>query len=292
MNSIRPHPPLLKDDIALPDGRRLAWSQWGPADGRAVLFCTGAGMSGSLGFAEHALHRLSVRLIGIDRPGLGRSDLDASGDFSTWSSDVSVLIERLQLEDPLALGFSQGAPYALQLAAVEAVKGVALVAGQDDFGHPAVFDMLPSPVVSMINELRNNKPQFEATIAGSASADWLWTVVMEMSSERDRKLFGSEPFARAYRRCLREGFSQGASGYVCDLVNTWNPWPLRLEDLRVPVDIWYGLEDASPVHSPDFGKTMAARIPQARRFVEDEQGSALLWVKGREILAELLRSNL
>ncbi|MGK9052020.1 alpha/beta hydrolase [Neorhizobium petrolearium] len=245
-------------------------------------------MSGSLGFAEHSLDRLSVRLIGIDRPGLGRSDLDPSGDFSTWSSDVIVLIERLQLEDPLALGFSQGAPYALQLAAVEAVKGVALVAAQDDFGYPAVFDLLPSPVVSMINELRNNKPQFEATIAGSASADWLWTVVMGMSSERDRELFGSEPFARAYRRCLREGFSQGASGYVRDLVKTWSPWPFRLEDLRVPVDIWYGLHDASPVHSPDFGKTMAERIPHARRFVEGEQGSALLWVKGPEVLAELL----
>ena len=54
--------------------RRMAWSEWGPANGVPVLFSPGAATSGSLGFATSALERLGVRLIAVDRPGLGRSD--------------------------------------------------------------------------------------------------------------------------------------------------------------------------------------------------------------------------
>jgi pimeloyl-ACP methyl ester carboxylesterase len=60
--------------IDLRDGRKLVWSEWRPETGRCVLFCTGAGMSGSLGFDADVVHDLGVRLVGIDRPGLGRSE--------------------------------------------------------------------------------------------------------------------------------------------------------------------------------------------------------------------------
>src|SRR5215470_9182462 len=54
--------------LHLPDGRRLAWHEWGPALGRPVLFCTGAAMSGSLAFEIDHVHDLGWRLIAFDRP--------------------------------------------------------------------------------------------------------------------------------------------------------------------------------------------------------------------------------
>lgn len=65
--------PGAMDSVELPDGRQLAWSQWGPEDGHPVIFCTGAGMSGSLGFSADHLSELGFRLLASDRPGLGRS---------------------------------------------------------------------------------------------------------------------------------------------------------------------------------------------------------------------------
>lgn len=280
--------PAQQGHVVLSDGRRLAWSQWGAFNDRPVLFCTGAGMSGSLGFAEAELDTLGICLIGIDRPGLGRSSPDPEGTLVTWASDVSSLIDSLELKDPLVVGFSQGAPFAFQLASVAAVRAVAVVAGQDDFGFKTVFQQLPLPVASMIDQLRADRKGFESTIEASANAGWLWTLIMSMSSEIDRLIYGEERFASAYQACLNEGFSQGGGGYTRDLVNTWSPWPFRLEELRVPVDVWYGRQDTSPVHSPDFGTTMIARLPNARHFVDDEQGSSILWTSGRQILAELL----
>lgn len=43
-------PPERQAAMRLADGRALAWSEWGPAEGLPVLFCTGAALSGSLGF--------------------------------------------------------------------------------------------------------------------------------------------------------------------------------------------------------------------------------------------------
>lgn len=64
-------PPERQATMQLHDGRRLAWSEWGPVDGIPVLFCTGAGMSGWLGLGASDLPNLGLKLIAIDRPGLG-----------------------------------------------------------------------------------------------------------------------------------------------------------------------------------------------------------------------------
>jgi len=288
MNVVNPRPAWEQGHILLPDGRKLAWSRWGNPKKKAVLFCTGAGMSGSLAFAEGELDAHGVCLFGIDRPGLGRSSPDPAGTLLTWASDVSVLIDSLELTDVRAVGFSQGAPFALQLGAVDAVRAVAVVAGQDDFHFEKVFQQLSPSVADMINQLCSDRQGFKSMVEASANADWLCTMIMTMSSEVDRRIYDDEPFASAYRRCLEEGFRKGPGGYSHDLLNTLSPWPFLLEDLRVPVDLWYGRQDASPVHSPDFGATMIGRLHDGRHFLEEESGSSILWTSGRRILAELL----
>jgi pimeloyl-ACP methyl ester carboxylesterase len=78
--------------LVLPDGRRLAWSEWGPADGAPVVFCTGAGMSGALGFGADSLAPLGLRLIAPDRPGLGASDPDPSKTLTRVAADIAALL--------------------------------------------------------------------------------------------------------------------------------------------------------------------------------------------------------
>ena len=75
----------------LPDGRRLGWAQWGPADGRPVLFFSGAAMGRALGFGTDVLDRHGIRLIAVDRPGLG-----ASACVDRPALIAAVTIERAQ----------------------------------------------------------------------------------------------------------------------------------------------------------------------------------------------------
>ncbi|OJH34637.1 alpha/beta fold hydrolase [Cystobacter ferrugineus] len=281
-------PPERQSSLRLSDGRTLAWSEWGPTEGLPVLFCTGAAMSGSLGFGASDLAALGSRLIAIDRPGLGASDAHPGKTLASWVEDTRQLLSALgSPRDVTAVGFSQGAPFALALAGRELVKAVAIVSGQDDLAWPALAHRLHPDVAAMVRAARQDPEGFEQSFAGMATADGLWQLILGMSGERDRALYQSEPFGTAYQRCLREGFSQGARGYARDLVNALGPWLVEPERISVKVDLWYGGQDTSTVHSPDFGVSLAARLPNATLTVDSHEGGSILWTRARDILARL-----
>jgi pimeloyl-ACP methyl ester carboxylesterase len=281
-------PPERRSSLRLGDGRVLAWSEWGPTEGLPVLFCTGAAMSGSLGFGANELAALGLKLLAIDRPGLGASDTHPGKTLASWVEDTRQLLSALgSTRDVTAVGFSQGAPFALALAGRELVKAVAIVSGQDDLAWPALAPRLHPDVAAMVRAARRDPQGFEQSFAGMATADGLWQLILGMSGERDRTLYQSEPFGEAYQRCLREGFSQGARGYARDLVNALGPWLVEPEHISVKVDLWYGGADTSTVHSPDFGATLAARLPNATLTVDPHEGGSILWTRARDILARL-----
>lgn len=144
----------------------------------------------------------------------------------------------------------------------------------------------------MVHAARQDPAGFERSFARIATPDGLWRLILGMSGERDRALYSSEPFGTAYQRALREGFSQGAGGYARDLVNALGPWLVEPEHISVPVDLWYGGADTSTVHSPDFGATLATRLPHATRTLEPQEGGSILWTRARDILARLRRHAL
>lgn len=282
--------PQRRNAITLRDGRALAWSEWGPADGRTILFCTGAGMSGSLGFGADVVHALGVRLISIDRPGLGRSDADQGKSFASWTADVAELIDQLEATRTPVVGFSQGAPFAFALAHAGLTHAVAIVSGQDELSHRRFQGMLDPAVDALRLQIHEDLMGFERQIIETATPEWLWTMISQMSSDADQSIYNAEPFATHYRQALEEGFAQGASGYARDLIMAMSPWPFDLGDIDVPVHLWYGAKDTSPVHSPDHGAGAASILQRGSRTVIDRDGSAILWLHARSILERLVNT--
>ena len=280
-------PPEKHNSINLPDGRKLAWSEWGPASGRPVLFCTGAAMSGSLGFGTDHLHELNLRLIAIDRPGLGASDPHLDKTFATWTEDMRNLVSANAITSALAVGFSQGAPFALALASAGLVDAVAVVSGQDELSHPDLMLKLQPDVAGLIGGVQQDPNMFEAYFAQMLNEEGLWKMIIGMSAERDKALYLQPEFSAAFRNCLHEGFSQGPQGYARDLVNALRPWPFRVEDIPVPVDLWFGATDTSTVHSPDFGATLARRLPNSTHVLDPDEAGSILWTRSRDILTQL-----
>ncbi|MFC4456527.1 alpha/beta hydrolase [Deinococcus sonorensis] len=277
----RPH------HLQLSDGRRFAWCEWGPPDGLPAVFCTGAAMSGTLGFGVLQLMDVGVRLIAPDRPGLGRSDAHPGKTLLSWTQDVRQLLDHLGQQTAVGVGFSQGAPFALALAATGVTLATAVVSGQDELAHPRVRPHVHPDVNSMLNAIDADAERFEQHFAGFATADGLWDLILGMSGPEDRAFYRQPAFDHAYRRALQEGFSQGASGYARDLVNALRPWPFAVEQITTSVDLWYGARDTSTVHAPDFGRTLASRLPNATLHLLEHEGGALLWTRAAEILRTL-----
>lgn len=269
------------------DKRTLAWHQWGKEDGTPVLYCPGAGMAGLLPFGAEIASDLGLRMIAIDRPGLGGSDPDEGKSFDSWQSDIAQLLDHLGLTTAKAIGFSQGAPFALALGAAGIVSSVTIVSGQDELSHPEVLAQLSHPVATMVELASKDPDGLKAEIEKDASPEWLMQMIETMSSEQDRDYYMAPDFAPLYRKSLEAGFCQGPQGYAQDTVLAMAPWPFDLEKLRCPVHLWYGQRDISPVHSPDFGETLCRRLPVATLTKIPSAGSAILWTKAGDILSGL-----
>jgi pimeloyl-ACP methyl ester carboxylesterase len=273
------------------NGRRVGWSEWGTPHGTPVLFCTGAGMTSSFGFGADALRELGVRLLCIDRAGLGRSAPDPDKSFESYARDVEAVLRSEGLSRPPVIGLSQGAPFAVALAGAHLVSAMAIVSGQDELAYPPTRRLLHPDVANMVSAIESDRAGFEAAFAARVDAEGLWALILGMSAPEDRARYDEPAFAAAYRQSLTEGFAQGPGGYVRDLTLAMGRWPTQPESITVPVSLWYGKRDTSPVHSPDFGATLGARFPNATLHALPEEGGALLWTRSRDILHELLKAG-
>ncbi|MBE1470122.1 alpha/beta fold hydrolase [Kibdelosporangium phytohabitans] len=221
-----------------------------------------------------------VRVISVDRPGLGASTGKPGRTFAGFAEDIGELIAARGLGRPAMVGNSQGAPFALACAA--SVSALALVSGADEVAAPG-FE-LPPPVRDLVDRVIGDPAGAEEFFAGF-SADAMWDMVIGNCGEHDLAVYREPGFAAAYRRAMDEAFAQGAAGYARDTVLAMGRWPFALEHIGIPVTIWYGEHDTS--HSPDHGRLLASRIPGAVRHVVPGAGGSLMWTHTNEILRAL-----
>jgi pimeloyl-ACP methyl ester carboxylesterase len=269
----------------LADGRRLAWAEWGSPRGAPVLLCPGAAISRHLGISAKAVAALGVRLVSVDRPGLGASTPAPGRTLADFAADVGELVELRGLGRPALLGNSQGAPFALACAAAGIARALALVSASDEVAAPEFRNALP-PHLRDLLDLVATDPDGATAVLRRFDADAMWDLVMAGAPPCDRAVYSTRSFERAYRTALREGFTQGPEGYVRDTLLAMSRWPIPLAHIEIPVDVWYGAEDVS--HSPDNGATLTGRIPGAHRHVVPGTGGALLWTHAHPILDTLV----
>lgn len=112
-----------------PTGRTISYSEVGDPKGAAVFVCVGMGLTRFVAvFYDELATTLRLRLITIDRPGVGGSDPypahDRTGPLS-WPDDVLAICQELGIAKFSILAHSAGAIYALATALImpQMVKG-------------------------------------------------------------------------------------------------------------------------------------------------------------------------
>ncbi|WPG98858.1 Hypothetical protein R9X50_00165600 [Acrodontium crateriforme] len=101
-------------------GRQICYSDVGDPNGAALFICVGMGLTRYVtAFYDEFATALGLRLITIDRPGIGGSEAFPSSDRSgplSWSEDVLAVCQQNNIEKFSLLAHSAGAIYALGLA--------------------------------------------------------------------------------------------------------------------------------------------------------------------------------
>jgi pimeloyl-ACP methyl ester carboxylesterase len=277
-------PPLRDETIRLHDGRRLAYAEWGNAEGPPVIFLHGTPGSRLYCPDETATASSGVRLVTVDRPGIGGSDVLARRTFADWASDVAELADALGIDRFGVVGWSAGGPYAAACAAriPTRLTGVAIGATR----HLAQFNFVENPAAHdelaaddrALFELAQRDPDAAARAAAEANEEWLralwddpegWLNNVQLP-EVDRRSLEDTERRQAFLEAMREGVRQGPDAFAWEAIDVFLPWGFRLADIAIEVQVFHGEQDTwVERRHVDF---LVATLPSARLTVWPDSG--------------------
>ena len=104
--------------VATQDGRHLAYIEVGDPHGPLVIHNHG-GPSSRLEarLFAHSASKHRLRLICVDRPGMGHSSPQKTRTYSGWADDLTAIADALGYREFGVTGWSEGGPWALAAAA-------------------------------------------------------------------------------------------------------------------------------------------------------------------------------
>jgi pimeloyl-ACP methyl ester carboxylesterase len=210
--------PNVDDRVQLPDGRWLAYAEFGDPDGQPVFFFHGTpGYRRNPWATQTELRSVGVRLIAPDRPGVGRSTPWPRRRLLDWPDDVRHLANALELERFAVVGFSNGGPHAAACAYKLAarVTATALVAPMPPLNVPGAVRELGLP--SWYYSLAQRMPwALRALYTGLAAlARWdprrAERLLLGGTSQADQQLFARPELAGRFGADLAGAGSHGVA---------------------------------------------------------------------------------
>ena len=269
--------PALEGSIAVRGDRRLSFAEYGPRRGPAIVWMHGTPVARRqipLEAREYADQR-GVRIIGLDRPGIGSSTPYLYPNILDWTQDLELVLDTLAIDTVRLIGLSGGGPYALAAGAAlpDRVHGVGVLGGLAptegvDAAEGGIIQLAVTlapllqvarvPLgVALTQGIRLVRP-----LAGPAL-----DLYARVQPPGDRNLLSRPEFKAMFLDDLLNGSRFQTSAPINDLVLFTKAWGFELADVRVPVRWWHGDDD----HIVPFrhGAHVVERLPDATMTVID-----------------------
>lgn len=254
----------------LPDGRSLAWCEYGVPDGAPAFYFHGIPGSRIDGrITADAAAATGLRLIAPDRPGFGRSSpVPGRRSHAGWAKDVESLADLLDVERFSIVAYSAGGPYALAtcIALADRVTRAAIVSGVAPAEMPG-YRKKVGPTDQVMTRLAPRAPWLGRFLVGRSLA------LARKTPERFGRSVNRDFSAPADQRILDEGlraelpelFLESGRGGPGGIVEDFAVWarPSGLDPGRVstPIRFWHGEDDRTIPSSHSLWA--AGRIPTA-----------------------------
>jgi pimeloyl-ACP methyl ester carboxylesterase len=267
------------DHVLLPDGRRLDMRVSGPADGVPLVFHHGTpGAATPIRAMERVAHKRGMRLVTSSRPGYGDSTRRPDRRVVDVVEDTVALLEAMETERCIVVGWSGGGPHALACAArlpvATAVVVIAGVApydadgldwlagmGEDNVAEFSAAATGEEELRAFLDQLHPHLKSVDATGIISNLASVLPTVDQVVLTDE----FG-EDMAAGFREALRTG----VDGWLDDDLAFMKPWGFELTEVSAPTMIWQGSEDLMVPFA--HGQWLASRLSGASVHLEQGEG--------------------
>jgi pimeloyl-ACP methyl ester carboxylesterase len=268
--------------VRLDDGRRLGFVAYGEPSDPALLYFHGhPGSRLEARFLADAARRAGLRLIGLDRPGLGLSDHQPRRRLSNFSDDVLHVINRLGLQRVAIIGYSGGAPYALDCTyrLSGRVTACAVVSAAGEVGPliRMLASWMPWPLLLIMRRRFADQLRAQESLERAARR---WP-------EPDQRAFQQPGVPELLADSLAEAFRQGVKGAAQDGSLLGRRWTIPLDKINGPVHVWHGERDSLvPISA---AHALADRLPHAtRRWCPDDGHISTIVNQADAIVATLM----
>ncbi|HSH82371.1 MAG TPA: alpha/beta hydrolase [Herpetosiphonaceae bacterium] len=145
--------------VRLRDGRTLGYAEYGALRGTPVISFMGSGTR-VLRPPDHVTAEKGVRLLVVERPGMGLSSFHPGRTLLDWPDDVVQLADALELERFAVIGASGAGPYAAVCAytLTNRLSAACLVRSPAPYDVPNIMNGMP-PAIQMVVLLAQRLPK-------------------------------------------------------------------------------------------------------------------------------------
>lgn len=284
--------PSAENEIWLGDGRRLAYCEYGATGGAPAFFFHGwPGSRLDFGPNDAAATEAGVRVIAVDRPGIGRSDPQPGRRVLDWPGDVAELADSLGVGRFAVLGFSFGGAFARACAysLPERVVRAGLVSCLGPVDDPNAKRGMRAPTRYGLAAARISpllaRPMVWFTARQALGGKMIDRLSRSMSAP-DADVLRRPDVRDGLGRSIVESFRQGIAPAAWDGVAVARGEGFRLDDIRAEVVIWHGEQDRNdPV---EMARVQERRLPHVRAVYYSDEGHLIFYSRVREILSELV----
>jgi pimeloyl-ACP methyl ester carboxylesterase len=282
--------------IILPDGRKLAFAEFGTPDGYPVLYFHGSPMSRlePLLIGDDVFCHLGLRVIAPDRPGMGGSDFQPNRGFSDWPKDVISLADALGLAQFAVLGNSGGAGYVAACASKipDRLSAAVIVSGAWRMDCPEAKNNMPFPH-RLFWILASRAPlllRLLLKMMGSLSPkprEKELALLKKRIPSVDYALFAEKPDRiEVLRQTMRESMRQGTKGPLWDLRLYVREFDFQFDEIRMPLKLFHGELDINvPIA---LVRKVAACLPGAQLVIYENEAHLSTLCNHMDEFADLL----
>jgi pimeloyl-ACP methyl ester carboxylesterase len=285
-------------DLSLqrPDGRVVAWSEFGDKDGVPLLRVPGTpGCRYSLRADRTPWTQRHLRVITTERPGFGASSRLLGRRFREPADDIAAILDQLDLAAVHVIGASGSSPHQLAFASrhPDRVRAMTVLVGAAPPTEDEIAQMigLNAQAHHLVREgdveglYRLLAPIRTAMLADPNAA---FREIMDRAPDADRAVMADPQWQAELAVAAREALRPGLDGWIDEGIAIASPWDdIDLSTVRASVTWWHAPKDANaPIKA---ARRLVDHLPNGRlvQFGEDE-GHLAAYHREGEILDELL----
>jgi pimeloyl-ACP methyl ester carboxylesterase len=288
-------PPRLEGTVPLSSGRRLGYAEYGDPTGPLALWFHGTpgGRRQIPLVGRRAAAELGLRLVCVERPGVGASTDHAYAQIRDWAADVAEVADHLGHERFVIVGLSGGGPYALACAH-DLPDRVAAVAVLGSVAPAMVEEVaVAGPVAltrrwgGLLRTVRHPLGFFLSNFVRVVAPLGLpaLNAFAHVVPEGDRRVLHDPEIQSMFLEDLILGTTRQCRAFLHDLALFGRPWGFDLADVRVPVRWWHG--DVDPFVPLAEASRAAALLPTVEFVVRPDESHLGEFAAADKVLAAL-----